>query len=64
MIFLIFWQKEAPRDVKGIKLMSEDARGTKKYEGDIVGIVVLIFLKKKVFLNHKGCRGQTYQEKH
>jgi len=43
MIFLIFWQKEAPRDVKGIKLMSEDARGTKKYEGDIVGIVVLIF---------------------
>jgi hypothetical protein len=29
LIFIYFWQKEAPRDVKGIKLMSEDARGAK-----------------------------------
>jgi hypothetical protein len=48
-ILKIFWQKEAPRDVKGIKWMSEDAGGTKKYEGDIVGIVVLIFLKIMYF---------------
>jgi hypothetical protein len=38
-----FWQKEAPRDVKGIKLMLEDGRGAKKYVREIVGIVVNFF---------------------
>jgi hypothetical protein len=41
--FKKIWQKEPPRDVKGVKLMLEDARGVKKYVGDIVGIVVRFF---------------------
>jgi magnesium-transporting ATPase (P-type) len=55
--FKKFWRKEPPRDLKGIKLMLEDARAVKKYVGDIVGIVVRIFILFYVFFNHKGCYG-------